>query len=68
MLRKTHVSYGFNDAKQFKMNFLCCAVYDTVAVTKHLGYTDQTYDHVVDIACVLCVLVNVNIVYFVPVP
>jgi hypothetical protein len=33
MLLKFHVNYGLNKARQFKINFLCFAVYDTVAVT-----------------------------------
>ena len=30
---KLYVSYGVNEARQFKINFLCFAFYDTVTVT-----------------------------------
>ena len=38
MLLKSHVIYGFNEAGQFKIKFLCLVCYDTVAVTKSLMY------------------------------
>jgi hypothetical protein len=36
MLIKLHIIYGLKEAKQFKIKFLCFAVYDTVDVTNCL--------------------------------
>jgi len=40
-----------NEARQFKINFLCSAIHDTVAVTNSLSYTVQTSDPIVNLMC-----------------
>ena len=56
MLLKLYVSNGLNVARQFKINSLCLAIYNTNAVTKSLNNTVYTSDPVVKptYVCFVC--------------
>lgn len=65
MLLKSHVIYGFNEAGQFKIKFLCLVCYDTVAVTKSLMYIAWTYDPVVNLTYKrVFMLISVDFLFF----
>jgi hypothetical protein len=49
MLQTLQVSYSFNQARQFKTNFLCFAVYGTIAVTHYLSYIVHIFDPVINL-------------------
>jgi hypothetical protein len=60
MLPKLHISYGLKEAMQFKINFSCFAIHDTVAVRDSLSYLYSLNLR----SCSQCNLV-VRFVYFV---
>ena len=45
---------GLNKARQFKINFLCFAVYNTAAVTNSLNYTVHNSLPVPDLTRKVC--------------